>query len=88
MFKGTDIKYVMEGKNIVLTKNSRSAEDKTDTLQEMATVRGKVTDSKGEPIIGANILEKGTANGVITNTEGEFSMNPSLCHYCRILHQL
>lgn len=41
----------------------------------MATVRGKVTDSKGEPIIGANILEKGTANGVITNTEGEFSMN-------------
>lgn len=32
MFKGTDIKYVMEGKNIVLTKNSRSAEDKTDTL--------------------------------------------------------
>lgn len=49
----------MEGKNIVLTKNSRSAEDKTDTLQEMATVRGKVTDSRGEPIIGANILEKG-----------------------------
>jgi predicted RNA-binding protein with RPS1 domain len=75
MFKGTDIKYVMEGKNIVLTKNSRSAEDKTNTLQEMAIVRGKVTDSKGEPIIGANILEKGTANGVITNTEGEFSMN-------------
>ena len=75
MFEGTDIMYVMEGKNIVLTKNSRSAGDKTDTLQEMATVRGKVTDSKGEPIIGANILEKGTANGVITNTEGEFSMN-------------
>ena len=75
VFAGTSIKYVMEGKNIVLTKNSRSAEDKTDTLQEMATVRGKVTDSKGEPIIGANILEKGTANGVITNTEGEFSMN-------------
>ena len=58
MFKGTDIKYVMEGKNIVLTKNSRSAEDKTNTLQEMAIVRGKVTDSKGEPIIGANILRK------------------------------
>lgn len=58
MFKGTDIKYVMEGKTS-FNQNSRSAEDKTDTLQEMATVRGKVTDSKGEPIIGANILEKG-----------------------------
>ena len=75
MFEGTDIKYVMEGKNIVLTKNSKSAGDKTEFLQEMATVRGKVTDSKGEPIIGVNILEKGTANGVITNAEGFFSIN-------------
>lgn len=58
MFKGTDIKYVMEGKTS-FNQNSRSAEDKTNTLQEMAIVRGKVTDSKGEPIIGANILEKG-----------------------------
>ena len=55
----------------------------------MAIVRGKVTDSKGEPIIGANILEKGTANGVITNTEGEFSMNiPPYATIVRILHQL
>ena len=47
MFKGTDIKYVMEGKNIVLTKNSRSAEDKTDTLQEMASVMRKLGRSPG-----------------------------------------
>lgn len=75
MFEGTDIKYVMEGKNIVLTKNSKSAEDRANRLQEMTTLRGKVTDTKGEPIIGANILQKGTVNGVITNTEGFFSLN-------------
>lgn len=48
----------MEGKNIVLTKTAGVLEDKTDTLQEMATVRGKVTDSKAKLII-SNILEKG-----------------------------
>ena len=73
MFKGTDIKYVMEGKNIVLTKNSRSAEDKTDTLQEMATVRGKGDGlQKANRLSVPTFLKKGTANGVITNTEGEF----------------
>ena len=46
----------------------------TEQLQAI-TISGLVIDAAGEPIIGANILEKGTANGVITNTEGEFSMN-------------
>ena len=46
----------------------------TEQLQAI-TISGLVVDAAGEPIIGANILEKGTANGVITNTEGEFSMN-------------
>ena len=42
MFKGTDIKYVMEGKNIVLTKNSRSAEDNLKS----ATTRLYDTEAK------------------------------------------
>ena len=29
----------------------------------------------GEPIIGANVLEKGTTNGIITNLDGEFTLN-------------
>lgn len=33
-----------------------------------------VVDSKGEPIIGANVIEKGTTNGGITNVEGVFEM--------------
>jgi TonB-linked SusC/RagA family outer membrane protein len=38
------------------------------------TVKGIVTDAKGETIIGATILEKGTSNGTITNFDGEFSL--------------
>ena len=33
-----------------------------------------VKDKSGEPIIGANILEKGTSNGVITNVDGEYTL--------------
>lgn len=36
---------------------------------------GKVVDTNGEPIIGANIIEKGVyANGVITDLEGTFKL--------------
>lgn len=65
----------MEGKNIVLTKKSENTENTDGVQQERVTVKGVVTDSKGEPIIGANILEKGTTNGIITNLDGEFTLN-------------
>ena len=35
-------------------------------------VSGSVMDSKGEPIIGANILLKGTASGTVTDFDGNF----------------
>lgn len=34
-----------------------------------------VTDKNGEPIIGANVVEKGTTNGIITDVDGKFSLN-------------
>jgi iron complex outermembrane receptor protein len=40
-----------------------------------AQVRGLVTDKTGEPLIGVNVLEKGTTNGVITDYNGQFSLN-------------
>ena len=40
------------------------------------TVKGTVTDSQGEPIIGATVTEKGnTTNGTITDFDGNFSLN-------------
>jgi len=39
------------------------------------TVTGKVTDEKGNPIIGASVTIKGTKTSVATNTKGEFSIN-------------
>ena len=41
------------------------------------TVKGTVTDATGEPVIGANVLEKGTTNGVITDIDGNFQLQTS-----------
>ena len=38
-------------------------------------VSGLVTDKTGEPLIGVNVLEKGTTNGMITDIDGKFVMN-------------
>jgi TonB-linked SusC/RagA family outer membrane protein len=38
-------------------------------------ISGTVVDETGEPVIGANIVEKGTINGTITDASGSFSLN-------------
>ena len=45
------------------------------TLQATKNITGKVTDIKGEPIIGANVSVKGTTNGTITDMDGNFSLD-------------
>ncbi|WP_242204041.1 SusC/RagA family TonB-linked outer membrane protein [Aestuariivivens insulae] len=42
-----------------------------------STVSGTVKDNGGTPLIGANIIEKGTANGVQTDFDGNFSITVS-----------
>jgi len=45
---------------------------------QQVSMRGVVKDaSTGEPILGANVLEKGTTNGTITNIDGEFTLKVS-----------
>ncbi len=38
------------------------------------TIRGKVTDEKGEALPGVNILVRGKQRGIVTNANGEFSI--------------
>ncbi|BBD46883.1 TonB-linked outer membrane protein, SusC/RagA family [Petrimonas sp. IBARAKI] len=38
-------------------------------------INGSITDELGDPIIGANIIEKGTSNGTVTDYDGNFSLN-------------
>ena len=43
--------------------------------QQERKVSGKIVDVKGEPIIGANIIEKGTTNGIISDVDGNFTLS-------------
>ena len=46
----------------------------TVVQQSVVTVKGQVVDEKGEPIIGANVIVEGTTNGMITDLDGNFSL--------------
>ena len=43
--------------------------------QQKQSVSGIIKDAAGEPVIGASILEKGTANGTITDFDGKFTLS-------------
>lgn len=66
LFKEIGLSYVLEGSYIVVSKS--------ETEQQKKFVTGTVLDMNGEPIIGANIIEKGTTNGIITDINGKFSL--------------
>ena len=43
--------------------------------QERITVRGCVTDSRGEPVIGAAVMPEGTSDGALTGVDGNYSIS-------------
>lgn len=42
---------------------------------QQITVKGHVKDAMGEPVIGANVIAKGTTTGTITDFDGNFTLN-------------
>jgi len=79
-FNGTDIGYEFENNYIVLSRKAQETASiltgLTQTAQQLGkTVKGSVTDSNGEPIIGATIVLKGDATrGTVTDIDGNYSI--------------
>lgn len=73
-----NIDYSMEGNHIILSAQQEGVKETVETImakqQQGVTVKGVVVDISGEPIIGANIIEKGTANGTVTDFDGNFTL--------------
>jgi TonB-linked SusC/RagA family outer membrane protein len=69
LMQQADIAYLIRDNNqIVLSAKAVSP------LQTGRRITGVVNDEHGEPVIGANILEKGTTNGTVTDVDGKFSL--------------
>ena len=64
----TNLVYKINGKHIVLTR--KGSADVKDIV-----ITGKIVDNKGEAIIGANVLIKGTSSGVVSDMDGNFSID-------------
>ncbi|MDR1259061.1 MAG: SusC/RagA family TonB-linked outer membrane protein [Tannerellaceae bacterium] len=83
VFSDGNIAYWFGDNYISLRKVDARSNDATPNAlprpqQDIAkiTVRGVVSDEAG-PIIGANIMERGTTNGTVTDLDGEFSLSVS-----------
>lgn len=49
--------------------------NETNVVQQAKTVKGKVLDAKGEPIIGATVRVEGTQNATVTDLDGNYTLN-------------
>lgn len=56
---------------------SNPTSNRFEVVQNNHQISGRIVDSTGEPLIGVNILEKGTSNGTITDFDGKFTLNVS-----------
>ncbi len=59
--------------NPLLSQNGMYAENSINQ-NKTKQVSGVVKDANGEPVIGANVVEKGTTNGTITDLDGRFTL--------------
>lgn len=66
---GQSVTYEIKGKNIVVRSITQ-----TSSSQQKKTITGTIVDPSGMPVIGANIVAKGTTNGTITDIDGNFSL--------------
>lgn len=68
VLSGTGYTYTVKDNYIVITQ------EKQQNNQKSKKVTGVVVDANGEPVIGANVVQKGTTNGTITDVAGKFNL--------------
>lgn len=73
LFNNTDLSYTIEGGNIILKQKDKEYVA-TSVQQQGRVVKGIVKDESGEPVIGANVMIKGTTTGTTTDIDGNFDI--------------
>ena len=67
--------YEIDGKQVLVKEKIKTNVIENVVQQTTKKISGKVVDAKGEPIIGVNVVEKGTSNGTVTDIDGNFSLS-------------
>lgn len=70
LLAGTDCVVTFSNGHIIIKKQASNT-----TNQQSKRVKGTIVDATGMPVIGANVMVKGTTNGTITDLDGRFSLD-------------
>ena len=83
IFTGTDVKYLVMGRQIILSpreelkRQNKSTDQLSQAVAELNVeklISGQVTSDEGEPLIGVNIVLKGTATGTVSDLDGNYQL--------------
>lgn len=77
VLKETGLKYTIKDRQIVIAKDEFHPADEfvTRGAQQQGTIRGKVSNTSGEPVPGTTVTVKGTTQGTITDANGNFTLS-------------
>ena len=67
---GLALCFMLAGGAIIPQSSVLKAE--TSVTQQSRKITGTITDAKGEPLLGVNVVVKGTTNGTITDLDGKY----------------
>ena len=72
VFRGTDITYKIVKNHVVLTNKTMKDTELPSTNQNRKRLTGQVVGQDGEPLIGVNVVVKGTTIGSMTDMDGNY----------------
>ena len=72
ILSSTDYTYKVFDNNLIVISLKDNIREMSDIQQNV--VKGTVTDLKGNPIVGASVVIKGTGRGVVTDVNGNYSL--------------
>ena len=75
VFRNTSNTFKLDGKQIYITKKSKSTDTQSTPSIKRSKISGVVTDQTGEAIIGASVSVKGTKMATITDYDGKFFLD-------------
>jgi len=68
LFDGTNVEFEIEDRHIIL-------KNRQEQINQHKSVSGKVVDSSGIPMPGVTVVIKGSTNGTITDSDGNYSLH-------------
>ncbi|MDO6803510.1 TonB-dependent receptor [Wenyingzhuangia sp. 1_MG-2023] len=73
-FTKTNLDYIVSDRQVIVKEKQSKIQAVAVKLQQQVTIKGVVKDDMGMPVPGANVIVKGTTQGVITDFDGNYQI--------------